>query len=287
MKTIFFSFYLLLACLTMQGLETGEGINLRVATYNIWNPIFEEKYSGKNSWEQRLPYIVQTISGSQADLLLLQEVSEKSYQDLIQQKEIQEKYRFFYFPHYPSQVGQQEGRDGLALFFNPQKMKEYHLFRSAEGTRPTHRRDFYMDFEMPINQRFIHFRVATTHLDSSQDLEIGHHQLKYLIQDVLNPITLQKIDFIIVTGDFNEGEEEPIRSRAKIMQETGFITDGSTLSTRSESVEVRHKGHVDWIYFKKISSLPFILIPLKPIGDAQASDHRLLMTEVLIPIKEK
>jgi len=66
------------------------------------------------------------------------------------------------------------------------------------------------------------------------------------------------------------------------MQKAGFVTDGSVDATRPEALNVRHNGHVDWIYFKKMTTLNFDLISVIPIGDEKASDHKLTMTDVEI-----
>lgn len=68
--------------------------------------------------------------------------------------------------------------------------------------------------------------------------------------------------------------------RFEIMNKEGFQTDGSTASTRPENLEVRHKGHVDWIYFMNKSQLPIQFVPFVPIGDERASDHKLTMADI-------
>lgn len=248
---------------------------LRVATYNIWNPVFEEKYSGRNSWKMRFPYITENILVSKSDLICLEEVSDHAYQNLIQNSEIQEKYQSIYCSHAPSQPGQKEGRDGLALFYKPEKVTLLKFRVSADGSRPTHRRDFFADVKVNSSTTL---RIACTHLDSGDDLEVGNLQLLKLVEEVQRDTS--GIDFIVLCGDFNEGEAEEIRPRFQIMQQAGFITDGSFAPTRPEALSVRHKGHIDWIYFKPVSQKSFSLHQVKPIGDERGSDHKLTMTDI-------
>lgn len=156
------------------------------------------------------------------------------------------------------------------------------LIQSLDGTRPTHRRDFYVDLKLNEQRNTpVHFRVACTHLDSEKDLSIGNRQLSALVDDILQ-VDNKEIDFIVVCGDFNEGENEPERPRYEIMQKAGFVTDGSVDATRPEALNVRHNGHVDWIYFKKMTPVNFDLISIIPVGDEKASDHKLTMTDVEI-----
>lgn len=264
----------------LYGSHEDRGNMLRISTYNIWNPIFEEKYSGHNSWNQRCPAVIQNILSSKSDLICLQEVGKEAYQSISQDFQIKSQYRSFYVSHAPSQLNQPAGRDGLALFYKPEKAVILQIKESEEGSRPTHRRDFYVDIRIDQPGSEIYGRVACTHLDSGADLEIGNRQLSNLVNDV--QADSEQIDFIALCGDFNEGENEVVRPRSEIMLKAGFFSDGSTEATRPEAMQVRHNGHVDWIYFKKKSGLRFSLIPLLPIGDEKASDHKLTSTDILI-----
>lgn len=258
---------------------------LRIATYNILNPVFEEKYSGKDTWNQRLPFILDTIISSESDVLCLEEVGKNAYLDLTQNSAINTRFMSFYISHAPSTLGQKEGRDGFAFFYKPEKVTLTKLAQSQDGSRPTHRRDFYVDLKLKDQREVpVQFRIACTHLDSDKDLTIGNTQLAALVEDVLKVDNEKGLDFVIVCGDFNEGEDESSRPRHEIMHNAGFITDGSTESTRPEALDVRHKGHVDWIYFKKLSALDFNLTPLAPIGDERGSDHKLTMTDISLSI---
>lgn len=253
----------------------------RISTYNIWNPVFEEKYSGKSTWAQRLPFIIKNINSSNSDIICLEEVGKTEYLDLIQDPEIHTNFISFYISHAGSKPGQKEGRDGLALLYNPEKVSVLKLVQSTDGARPTHRRDVYVDFQVKEkSEDQVRFRVACTHLDSDKDLTIGNAQLAVLVKEVLKLNAEEKIDFIAVCGDFNEGAEEEHRPRFEIMSDHGFETDGSTLPTRPEALNVRHNGHVDWIYFKNISGLKYKLASEQPIGDERASDHKLTSTEI-------
>lgn len=256
---------------------------LRIATYNLWNPIFEEKYSGQNTWSQRLPFILENIISSKSDVICFEEVGKNAYFDLLQNSEINNHYASFYLSHASSAPGQKEGRDGLAFFYNPEKVTFLSLNQSLDGARPTHRRDFYVDLQLNEKRNPpVQFRIACTHLDSEKDLTIGNRQLSALVDDVLQFDNRKKLDFVIVCGDFNEGENETERPRYKIMQNAGFMTDGSVAATRPEALNVRHNGHVDWIYFKKLTAVNFDLISVTPIGNEKASDHKLTMTDVEI-----
>lgn len=254
------------------------GNMLRISTYNIWNPIFEEKYSGDNTWEQRRSAVIQNILFSKSDLICMQEVGEEAYQNIAQDSQIKSQYMSLYLSHAPSQLNQPEGRDGLAFFYKPEKAVILQIKQSEAGSRPTHRRDFYVDIW--VNQPGYCARIACTHLDSGPDLEIGNLQLSNLVKDV--QADCEEVDFIALCGDFNEGENESVRPRSEIMRKAGFVNDGSTAPTRPEAIKVRHNGHVDWIYFKKKSGLRFSLIPLPPIGDEKASDHKLTTTDIVI-----
>jgi endonuclease/exonuclease/phosphatase family metal-dependent hydrolase len=254
---------------------------LRIGTYNLWNPIFEERYAGKDTWDQRLPFILENIVSSESDVLCFEEVGKNAYLDLITNSEINSHYMSFYISHAPSKQEQKEGSDGIAFFYKPEKVTFMELIQSPVGSRPTHRRDFYVDLmlnearEVPVK-----FRIACTHLDAEKDLTVGNTQLSALVDDVLKVDDKMELDFVVVCGDFNEGEQETWRPRYDIMHDADFFTDGSVAATRPENLEVRHKGHVDWIYFKKLSALNFDLIPLAPIGDEKGSDHKLTMTDV-------
>jgi len=256
---------------------------LRIATYNLWNPIFEEKYSGQNTWNERLPFILENILSSESDVICLEEVGKRAYLDLIQNSAINILYTSFYVSHAPSKQGQEEGRDGIAFFYKSEKVTLMKLVQSPDGSRPTHRRDFYVDLKLNEQRETpVHFRIACTHLDSEKDLTIGNSQLSALVEDVLKVDNEKGLDFVVICGDFNEGEDESSRPRYETMHNAGFFTDGSVEATRPEALDVRHKGHVDWIYFKKLSSLNFDLISLTPIGDEKGSDHKLTLTEIEI-----
>lgn len=254
-----------------------DATNLRIATYNIWNPVFEEKYSGKNTWDQRRSYIIENILKSESDIICLEEVGKNSFNDLTQNSVIHRQYKSVYVSHAPNSPGQGEGRDGLALLYKADKVNLQNIVISKDGSRPTHRRDFIADFKLKRSHKA--FRVACTHLDSGENLEIGNQQLACLVRDVLNVDTIG-IDFVVVCGDFNEGENEFKQPRYEIMDQAGFMTDGSVVPTRPEALNVRHNGHVDWIYFKKISESDFYLLAIQPIGDEKASDHKLTLTEI-------
>lgn len=257
--------------------------NLRIATYNIWNPIFEEKYSGKNTWNTRLPFVVENITSSNADVLCLQEVGKEAFLDLQHHPLINSKYLSIYVSHVPKN-GQPEGRDGIAFFYNSNKLTLDKFVQSHNSSRPTHRRDFYADLKLnKQSESPIHFRIASIHVDAEKDLTIGNNQLAALVQDAIQMDESSNLDFIVLCGDFNEGEDELFRPRQEIMQLAGFFTDGSTLPTRPETLNVRHKGHVDWIYFKKITPIDFELIQVHPIGDKRASDHKLTATDIAFP----
>lgn len=201
---------------------------------------------------------------------------------MIQNSEINKRYTSLYISHGPSKQGQKEGRDGLAFFYNPEKVTFIKLIQSLDGTRPIHRRDFYVDLKLNEQQKKpVQFRVACTHLDSEKDLTIGNRQLSALVDDILQ-VDNKELDFVVVCGDFNEGENESERPRYEIMQKAGFVTDGSVDATRPETLNVRHNGHVDWIYFKKMTALNLDLISVIPVGNEKASDHKLIMTDVKI-----
>lgn len=256
---------------------------IRIATYNIWNPIFEEKYSGQNTWDNRLLHILDNILSSQSDVICLEEVGKSAYLDLMQNPDINNNFMSFYLSHASSKSDQKEGRDGLAFFYKPEKVTLIKLVQSLDGSRPTHRRDLYVDLKLnELRDIPVHFRIACTHLDSEKNLAIGNTQLSALVEDVLKSSVEEGLDFLVVCGDFNEGENELTRPRYEIMHNAGFFTDGSIEATRPEALDVRHKGHVDWIYFKKTSDLNFNLIPLIPIGDEKGSDHKLTMTDIEI-----
>lgn len=285
MSKLFFNFLLVAFSMLSIALTTTalQASSLRIATYNLWNPIFEEKYSGQNTWNQRLPFILENMISSKSDVICLEEVGKSTYLDLIQNSEINARYTSFYISHAPSKQGQKEGRDGLAFFYNPEKVTLVKLVQSLDGTRPTHRRDFYVDLKLNEQRDIpVQFRVACTHLDSGKDLTIGNRQLSALVEEILQIDNGTELDFVLVCGDFNEGENEPSRPRYEIMQNAGFVTDGSVDTTRPEALNVRHNGHVDWMYFKKISTLNFNLISVIPIGDEKASDHKLTMTDIEI-----
>lgn len=253
--------------------------NLRIATYNIWNPIFEEKYAGKNTWEKRLPNIIENIITSNSDVLCLQEVGKRSYLDIVKNPQINAKYESFYISHAPTKPDQKEGRDGLAFFYDPEKVTLRQLVQSLDGSRPTHRRDYYVDLKLKSSKP-INFRIASTHVDSDMNLEKGNKQLLALVKEALKVNVNESIDFVVLCGDFNEGEKDSQRPRFEIMNCNGFITDGSTAPTRPESLNVRHNGHIDWIYFKSLSDVSINLIEVKPVGDEKASDHKLTITDV-------
>ncbi len=249
---------------------------IRIASYNIWNPTFEARHTGSDTWTNRLPNIVDVIRSADPDIICLQEVSLDSYSDLVSILGIEDRYLSFYHSHAKSKSDYPEGRDGLAIFVKPNLVDNVQLHTSEKALRPTYRRDLWIDVQIPGVEEKI--RVATTHLDSSNNLGLGNVQLANFLADVQQNI--EAISFIVVCGDFNEGEEVIERPRARMMTESSFLTDGSTASTRPEALDVRHKGHVDWIYFRKIfESLEIDVHAGKPLGDEQASDHKLIYTD--------
>jgi len=261
-------------------LKAGPQLNqsIRIATYNLWNPVYEKKYAGSDTWDRRLPHIVKNILSAEADVISFQEVNSDCFKQIKSNADIHSRYIPFYFPHAKKEGEKPESKDGLALLLKIGKLSLANLYTSKENSRPSHRKDFYVDLVTQESDDRVKIRVASTHIDASHQLEIGNEQLSRLAHDVLSSAKKDHVDFSVVCGDFNEGEAEAERPRARVMEENGFISDGSTDSTRSEALKVRHKGHVDWIYFKNISKRKFELIPHTPIGDEKASDHKLLMT---------
>jgi len=281
---IFLKIYIFIAlsssCLYSQEISNSvvaENNQIRVASYNIWNPAFELKYGDADTWESRLPNIVDTIRDADPDILCLQEVSLDCYSDLVAILSREDRYLSFYYPHRKkSHSNSPEGRDGLAMLIKPFLFDGVQVHTSQGSKRPTHRRDLWLDIQIPGVKENI--RVATTHLDCT-NLEEGHTQLAKLIEDINKKN--DSISLFIVCGDFNEGEEEDERPRALIMENSGFITDGSTAPTRPEGIrDTHHQGHVDWIYFRKMNdSLKVQVFEGDSLGDVRASDHMLTYTD--------
>lgn len=254
--------------------------SVRIGTYNVLNPVFENKYTNKDSWDDRLPFIVANIMDSNCDIICLQEIGLRGYNDLAQNEAIRARYKTLFHPHLPSKPDQAEGRDGLAFFYNPENVELLKFHTSKIHTRPTHRNDFFADMKIRGPKPFF-IRVGGTHLDGEKELIKGNQQLAGLVKDMLEP-SLSIVDMAIVCGDFNEGQDQNDRPRYEIMHQAGFIDDGNEASTRPESLNTRHKGHIDWIYFKQLSEVEFELLPNQPIGDEKASDHKLLFTDLKV-----
>lgn len=256
-------------------------LKIRVGTYNLLNPVFEEKYHGKNTWDERLPFIVENVLFSNCDILCFEEMGQKNYDELVNDSQIKSKYKTIYLSHSKSSEKHPEGRDGLALFYDPIKLNLVEFEPSKRDKRPTHRNDFTADFSVNLESKEkITFRLSCTHLDSSDEIELGKKQLESLLQDDLLQDNQKHLDFIVVLGDFNEGEAEKERPRYNLMTKYGFLTDGSTVSTRTEDKFARHKGHVDWIFVKNLSKLKIQLKAVPPLGNEKASDHKLTMTDI-------
>lgn len=259
-----------------------EATTIRFSTYNILNPVFEENYSGKDTWKERFPFIVENLLSSESDVICLEEVAKPCYLDLLYHEEISARFMCLYIAHAPSDPDQKEGCDGIALLYNPEKVSLAKLIHSKKGARPSQRKDFYVDLKLNDNRQVpVQFRVACTHLDG-ENQETGDKQLSLLVDDCLKIDRKQNLDFVVVCGDFNEGEGELERPRYALMANAGFYTDDSVEATRPEMLDVEHHGHIDWIYFKKISSLDFELISVPCTGDERASDHKLTTTDIEI-----
>lgn len=253
--------------------------NLRIATYNVLNPVFEQKHKEGSTWPSRFPHVVETVIASNSDLICMEEVNIACYNQLAQDQKLNKIYSSFYVAHGNSKPEYPEGRDGLAFFFKKGKIAIDNIQISSDSSRPTHRRDYYVDFQWQGKN----LRVAGIHVDADRvNTELGNKQVVAMVQDILNPAQLRKTDLVVVCGDFNEGHDETERPRFDSMTRAGFITDGSTASTRPEAIKTNHKGHVDWIFFKPVSEMGFRLVAIDPIGDEKASDHKLTMTDVQI-----
>lgn len=261
----------------ISSITVAENRQIRVASYNVWNPAFELKYGDTDTWKIRLPHIVDTIRDADPDILCLQEVSLDGYSDLVAILSKEDRYLSFYYPHKKkSNSDDPAGRDGLAVLIKPFLFDGVQIHTGQVSKRPTHRRDLWIDIQIPDFEKAI--RVATTHLDST-DLEEGHTQLENLIEDMNKKS--EDVSLFIVCGDFNEGEGEVERPRAWVMNKSGFISDGSLAPTRPEGIrDTIHKGHVDWIYFRKLDeSLKVQVIEGDALGDKRASDHKLIYTD--------
>jgi len=112
-----------------------EFARLRIASYNIWNPIFESKYTGSDTWTNRLPRIVDVIRSANPDIICLQEVNFDSYSELVSILGPENSYLSYYHPHGKSQPDYPEGRDGLAIFLKPELVENIQLQTSKKTLR--------------------------------------------------------------------------------------------------------------------------------------------------------
>lgn len=256
-----------------------DAATFRVATYNILNPVFEEKYSGISTWETRFPNIINNIVEADSDILCLEEIGMTNFQQIASHPEIAKRYISFFLPHhYPSKIG----KDGLAFFYKPSRALFQQIVQSNVDTRPSSRRDFYVDIQalLPDTQSTT-MRIGAIHLDSHA-IDIGNKQLALLVNDALTPSS-DSIDLVVICGDFNEGHKEASRPRYDFMCQEGFATDGSLIPTRPEDIlDTHHMGHVDWIFFKNLSQKDYQFLAVDPIGDSSASDHKLTITDIEI-----
>ncbi|SCA62975.1 hypothetical protein SCG7086_AG_00250 [Chlamydiales bacterium SCGC AG-110-P3] len=259
---------------------------IRVGSYNVWNPAFEMNYGDTNTWQSRLPHIVATVREADPDILCLQEMSLDCYSDLVSILGREDRYLSFYCPHKKKMHSDHPpGRDGLAVLIKPFLFDGVQVHTSHSSERPTRRRDLWLDVQIPGSGKSI--RIATTHLDAT-GAEKGHTQLANLVEDINKES--DDIIFFIVCGDFNEGDKEDMRPRALIMEQSGFISDGSLVPTRPEGIrDTLHKGHIDWIYFREVTdeALKIKFVKGSALGDARASDHKLIYTDFYFTIERE
>lgn len=276
MRALFAFLCLFNSCLAYDSSDL-DSVKIRVASYNVLNPIFESKHGGGNTWNTRLPNLVLTIQASNADIICLQEVGFDNFLDLSRELGQSSGYASYYFAHESKTANVFPGRDGVALFIKPHLLDGLRLFRSEKAARPHHRVDAWADVKIPGKEERI--RVATTHLEGdAEEYEFGNIQLKQLIKDVQDKS--DDVALVVITGDFNEGESDKERPRMDILTSQGFTTDGNLEETRTTGGRSRHNGHIDWIYFKKLSeNLTYHTTDSPPIGDDSASDHKLIYTD--------
>lgn len=264
---------------------------MNIVTYNILLPYYALKHNLKDgivhidknlqmdNWHIRKDIVVDNLKKSEFSVCCLQEVSPRIYQELSGVFK-----SAGYNTHRTDEV--KCGMQGVAIFYDPSKL-ELLAVGKFKSIHEWWRGKVCCDFKDKKTSRVV--RVMSIHLKrydpSEKDYKKKQNAKLQGLQELMyyhivaNNKNIQKIDNLIIAGDFNEGCDaikEPL-SRIKLLKDLGYKTDGSLKMT-----EKKTGRKIDWIFCKKMSEKGgFQLKPLVFKGENYlGSDHLMAGTKI-------
>ncbi|KAJ3889033.1 hypothetical protein GG344DRAFT_52462 [Lentinula edodes] len=234
---------------------------LSIATYNI---LHDDLFPISD----RLPYIIQAIVSSNADIICIQEVTDDSLPAILSSSFIYS--RFTYSSRHPDVVLENE-RNILILSRFPFSWSKLDI-----GGK--HKPAFIATFLEPVGSKYSKFVLAATHLSrASPDMEQKTAEMEALINHLQD--THLDADWIIA-GDINWPENIRVTPADDLLEDCGLVIpygptfDPSTNPLAAATMQTSpHSQWYDRIYVKRIGGWALQSTQLFGNGDSPPSDH--------------
>ncbi|KAJ3916732.1 2'-5' RNA ligase superfamily-domain-containing protein [Lentinula edodes] len=234
---------------------------LSIATYNI---LHDDRFPIPN----RLPYIIQAILSSNADIICLQEVTDESLPVILSSTSIHS--RFKYSSRHPDVILENE-RNILILSRYP-----FSWYKLDIGGK--HKPAFIATFINPFGWKNSKFVLAATHLSrASPYMEQKTAEMEALIKHLHG--THLDADWVIA-GDINWPENFGATPAEELFEDCGLVIphgpsfDPSTNPLAAATMQTSpHSQRYDRVYVKRIGGWALQNTQLFGNGDSPPSDH--------------
>lgn len=293
---------------------------VRIASYNLLFPqmAYNEKLDKKkataigysqdsegNVYENsqfRTPLAIQNMLHSKADIVCLQEVNSKIYQQIKNDKKLSAKYHF-------SILGAHNPQHGVCVLYNKKMFQDvsakangvFHRV-SLNGAKIKNKNRTHLHLDLKDKVTGKELRVISCHMEDPRSFTTGKKDThaKEVLKTALEGAH-QENRITIVAGDMNQDQfgDAPVSDKSKIAHpdlklasafkgffEAGFAVDDDLSPSEYYKVNnffdnsplVEKDRRIDWIFAKGAKPMP-----INPQGlhiDKRASDHRLVLAEI-------
>lgn len=195
-------------------------------TYNVWF----DKYN----WDNRLKGILSIIENKNADVVCLQEVTDKFFRFITDQEFIKKTYKITIIPN--------------------ELLKSYDVLILSKFECNAYVSPFYsrmgrkLLYITIINNSNDLIKIGTVHLESLNNSNIRENQLK-LSYDLLKSMELENKDFVcthaFLLGDFNFTEKE-----TPLIYNNGFLDLGNEIIRKDKN------NYSKWCTMKEMNGYP-------------------------------
>lgn len=260
---------------------------IKVASYNICNTAyannfkeeFDKKHFGNDHWDKRYPTLIDNIRNINADILALQECNPANARDRLKQ-DLGDRYEMCFQPHVNRYT------DGVAILYDKTRFTKVAQNKSDfTGEKPNGVDKTHLSVDLRDNLTNRVIRVATSHIYGNPDITTPTRIVNMHLESYRKFVetNLEKVDDVIVTGDFNF----TIEGFKGIFPNNGYRTDGCYNAT-----EPKKDRRIDFIFKKRAKNDDEQVNPLLSNAnysgkaklynyDNGASDHLPAITEFL------